>query len=103
VSGTNFTQPTYDLSSIKAALSSVGSLRMTGSSRVTAVALGFDDQDIVNAIQSIKSSDFYKTMPSQKMPSSPNQDVYKFQFKGIDIYAKFQNLCGFIVVSFKEK
>lgn len=103
MSNISFTQPTYNLSSIKAALCSVSSLRMTGSSRITATALGFDDQDVVDAIQAIKSTDFYKTMPPIKMPSSPNHDVYRFSFKGVEIYAKFQNLCGFIVVSFKER
>ncbi len=102
MAGANFSQPTYNLSSIKKVLSSVDSLRMTGSSRATAFALGFEDQDIVDAIQSIQSTDFYKTMPSTAMPGSANHDVYKFSFKGIDIYAKFQNLNGFIVVSFKE-
>lgn len=83
------------------ALSDVNSLRITGSSRKGALELGFEDQDIVDAIQSIKTTDFYKTMPSQKIPGSANHDVYKFSFKGIGIYAKFQNLNGFIVVSFK--
>jgi len=103
MSKTSYSQPTYNLSSIKSAMSSVASLRITGSSRQTIQLLGFDDQDVVDAIQSIKNSDFHKTMPSNQMPTAPNQDVYKFSYNGVEIYAKFQNLAGFIVVSFKER
>ncbi|MBM5096060.1 type II toxin-antitoxin system MqsR family toxin [Vibrio parahaemolyticus] len=100
---TSFTTPTYNLSSLQQAFKSVNTLRMTGTARQGANALGMDDQDVVNAIQCLKPSDFYKTMPSAKMPTAANHDVYKFTWCGKEIYAKFQDLGGFIVVSFKEK
>lgn len=99
---TSFTTSTYNLNTVKAALSSVSNLRMTGVARRGAVSLGMDDSDIVNAIQSLKISDFYKTMASEKMPQYGNMDVYKTNWNGQNIYMKFQNIAGFIVVSFKQ-
>lgn len=74
---------------------------MTKTARRGATSLGFDDQDIVDAIQSITSSHFYKTMPSDTS-GYPHHDVYKFVFKNVYIYLKFQDLAGHMVVSFKE-
>jgi motility quorum-sensing regulator/GCU-specific mRNA interferase toxin len=98
----NYTTPTYDLTTVKKNLNSVSKLRMTKSSRLDAVALGFDDQDIVDVIKSVQDTDFHKTMPSIKIPHAPNQDVYKVHWKSLYLYLKFQNLNGFLVVSFKR-
>lgn len=96
--------PTYDLASIKAEFKNVNSLRMTGSARQGAVALGFSDQDVVDAIQAITSADFYKSMPPINPSFSAMQDVYKPSFKGVDLYVKFQVLAsGQLVLSFKAK
>lgn len=94
---------TYNLQNIKDQFSSVSVLRMTLSARQGASELGMDDQDVVNAIKSLTSHDFHKTMPSEKMPSAAHFDVYKFVWEGNNIYAKFQDLNGLLVVSFKEK
>ena len=96
----SFTTPTYDLKAIKKTFNSVGKLKMTGTSRKGATELGFDDQDVVNAIQSISNSDFYKTMPANN-PNFKQHDVYKFHWKSVHIYLKFQDLNGYLVVSFK--
>jgi hypothetical protein len=98
----NYTTPTYDLTTIKKSLSSVSKLRMTRSSRLDAVALGFDDQDIVDVIKAVKETDFHKTMPSIKFPQAANQDVYRVHWKSLYLYLKFQYLNGFLVVSFKR-
>ncbi len=95
--------PTYNLQTIKNACASTATLSMTGSARRGASALGMEDQDVVDAIQSLNPNDFHKTMPSIKMPTAANQDVYKFDWRGTKIYAKFQDLGGLLVVSFKEK
>ena len=46
-------KPTYDLATIQSAFSSVNTLKMTGSARRGAFALGFSDQDIIDAIQAM--------------------------------------------------
>lgn len=98
----SFTTPTYNLASIKNSFSSVDKLRMTRVARQGAVTLGMDDGDVVDAIQSITSTDFHKTMPSEKMPHLANFDVYRMTWKSMNIYAKFQDIGGFMVVSFKR-
>ncbi len=100
MTGVSFTIPSYDLESIQQALNSVSKLRMTMSARKGAISLGLDDQDIIDAIQSIDHRDFYKTMPSNN-PIFPYQDVYKFHWQALAIYAKFQNVNGYFVLSFK--
>ena len=101
MTGTSYTTPTSNLKDIKKALSSVKTLRMTGSSRFDATNLGLDDQDIVDAIQNIQDLDFYKSMPSYNS-TFPYQDVYKFNWRSLYIYAKFQNVNGYFVLSFKR-
>lgn len=97
-------EPTYNLLKIKSDFSSVKKLRLTRTARINALdELGMDDQDIVDAIASLTSNDFYKTMPSIKKPCAPYLDVYRFSWKNQRIYAKFQDLCGLIVVSFKAR
>lgn len=96
--------PTYDLASIKAEFKSVNSLRMTGSARQGAVALGFSDQDVVDAIQAINPEDFYKSMPPKHPQFSAMQDVYRPSFNGVELYVKFQILAsGQLVLSFKAR
>ena len=102
MTGTSYTNPTFNLASIKSSLDSIQKLRTTGRARVDYTALGFSEQDVVDAIASIKPSDFHKTMASDKMPIYGNFDVYKTSHKGINVYLKFQSINGFIVVSFKE-
>lgn len=93
--------PTYDLCVVQQAMNNVGKLRMTKRARTDAVALGLDDQDIVDVIQSIGPRDFYKTMPSLKLPDAQYQDVYKVVWEELYLYIKFQYIGGYLVVSFK--
>jgi hypothetical protein len=41
-------------------------------------------------------------MPPDKMPHLANFDVYRITCKNTNIYTKFQDLGGFMVVSFKR-
>lgn len=100
---TSFNNPTYNLNHLKQALNNVNKLRMTRVARQGAVELGMDDDDVVNVIQAIKSTDFYKTMPSEKMPQLANFDVYRTWWEGVEIYLKFQDISGYLVVSFKRR
>ncbi len=96
--------PTYDLATIQVTFSTVDTLRMTGSARRGAVALGFSDQDVVDAIKALSPDDFYKSMPPVNPAFTAMQDVYKSVFHGIELYIKFQLLSdGQIVLSFKQK
>ena len=96
--------PTYNLGAIKSAFGSISTLRMTGSARRDAFGLGFSDQDVVDAIQALRSVDFHKTMKPTTTGFTAMHDVYKPNFKGIDLYVKFQLLAnGQIILSFKEK
>lgn len=97
----DYRKPTYDLCTIQQAMNHVGKLRMTKSARTDAVALGLDDQEIIDVLQSIEPSDFYKTMPSITMPDAQNQDVYKVMWEELYLYIKFQYIGGYLVVSFK--
>ena len=96
--------PTYDLGTIKSTFNSTSSLRMTGSARQDAFALGFSDRDVVDAIQALTPDDFYKTMSPNTPGFTAMHDVYKPNFKGFDLYVKFQVLAdGQLLLSFKEK
>lgn len=101
MTGTSYTNPTFDLNSIKSELDNIDKLHATGAARRGFVELGFSDQDVVDAISQIKSGDFHKTMPSDKMPEY-YFDVYKTKYKSKNIYVKFQKIKDFTVVSFKE-
>lgn len=100
---TSFTNSTFNLATIKSTFSSISKLRTTSVAREGYTAMGMDDADVVAAIQALKENDFYKTMPSEKCPQYGNFDVYKSKWNGLDIYMKFQNINGFIIVSFKER
>jgi len=94
--------PTYDLNTIKQQLNSVSNLRMTLRAKQDATAIGFSDQDIIDVVQELTQADFYKTMAPLKPNFTANHDVYRPNFKGIDLYIKFQLAPnGQVIVSFK--
>ena len=53
---------TYDLEVIKRVFSSTKTLRITATALGNARALGFSQQDIIDAIQQLKGRDFVKSM-----------------------------------------
>lgn len=76
---------------------------MTNSATQGMVALGFNQNDVVNAIQALTRKNFYKSMPPFNLRFAAWQDVYKLKFKDIDLYIKFQiNENGELLLSFKE-
>lgn len=80
--------PHYALDSIKAAFSSVESLRITGTARRSAFALGLLLADVVRVIQSITREHFYKSMTS--LSDHRNwQDVYLVPFDRTVLSVKF--------------
>ncbi len=97
-------KPTYNLKTIQDAFNDVNKLRMTFSAMQTQLELGFSKQNVVDAIQALTEKDFYKSMPPVNENFVSWQDVYKPQFKGVDLYIKFQvDHRGETIISFKEK
>lgn len=96
--------PKYNLSSIKLAFNQPSKLRMTGTAMQGQYELAFSDQDVVDVIQSLLSTDFYKSMKPSNNRFTAWQDVYKPTHKGIKLYVKFQiQKHGEIIVSFKAR
>ena len=97
-------KPAYELNVIKIAFNSVKKLNMTASAMQGQYAIGFSDQDVVDAIQSLTSADFYKSMQPEHDAFIARQDVYKSVFKSVALYIKFQvDSRGEVVVSFKAR
>lgn len=66
--------------------------------------MGWGRDEILQCVQQLTRSDFYKSMTSHHN-SQLWQDVYRPIFKGKDLYVKVQILPGeqSIVISFKER
>ncbi len=94
----------YNLKTLKLAFDNVDKLNMTVSAMQGQYELGFSDRDIVDVIQSLTDTDFYKSMPPQHAGFSAWQDVYKPIFKEIELYVKFQiDNRGEVIISFKAR
>lgn len=95
-------KPTYPLQEIKKLISE-NMYRITQSALNGALELNLDENDICECIcDTLTEDDFYKTMPSEVMPSLW-QDVYKVRFHRIPIYLKMQinKKKNVVVISFK--
>lgn len=93
----------YDLEAIKLAFSSVKVLRVTATALKDARAMGFSQQDMVDAIQRLTRKNFVKSMTTYA-DHRVWQDVYNTEFNGYCLYIKFQiDETGHFVISFKEK
>ena len=97
-------KPTYDIEAIKAAMSSVGLLKVTGSALRGAASLGFGRHEIITTIHSISRRHFYKSMTSNA-DHRIWQDVYHVPTKVGILYIKFtiDSVAEFLLLSFKEK
>ena len=97
-------EPKYNLNTIKLAFSTVDNLNMTYSAMQGQYELAFRDQDVVDVIQALTSTDFYKSMPPEHESFSAWQDVYKSTFKDVKLYVKFQiDKRGEVIISFKAR
>jgi motility quorum-sensing regulator/GCU-specific mRNA interferase toxin len=97
-------KPTYDLAGFKQAFCSVDKLAVTTVALKGAVALGMNRQGIVDTIQTMERSHFYKSMTSHADPRVW-QDVYHVPVEGCEVYLKFtaDTVTEFKLLSFKEK
>jgi len=92
----------YSLAELKSLVES-GGFKVTQVALQTALALGFDEDDIKECIvESLEATHFYKTMPSEKVPGCW-QDVYKITYRATRMYVKLQIGHGgeAIIISFK--
>ncbi|MDA3808863.1 MAG: type II toxin-antitoxin system MqsR family toxin [Spirochaetaceae bacterium] len=92
--------PSYSLSTIKKDIRS-GNYFITNSARVNSIAIGFDAEDIKEIGLNLIESDFYKTMGSEKFLTRM-QDVYRTEYRGIQVYYKVQITNRTIIISCKE-
>jgi hypothetical protein len=98
-------EPTYDLRELQ---------RLIGQGRISsqisraavdgASALDLDDEAIVDAVLTLESGHFYKSMEAEKCPGLW-QDVYHVSYRGTWLYIKLQLLPDgrAAVVQFKER
>jgi len=95
--------PTFDLEALQAAFSDANTLNRTTTAKRSATALGFNANDIVAIIQSIRRDHFYKSMTSHANHDMW-QDVYFVPSSAGVLYVKFtMSKDGFLLLSFKEK
>jgi motility quorum-sensing regulator/GCU-specific mRNA interferase toxin len=97
-------KPSYDLGAFRAAFSSAERLNATGSAIRGALSIGFDLNGIVDTIQTMRPSQFYKSMTSYA-DHRVWQDVYHVPSSAGMLYVKFTEdaVTAFLLLSFKEK
>ncbi|WP_246661531.1 MULTISPECIES: type II toxin-antitoxin system MqsR family toxin [unclassified Tardiphaga] len=97
-------KPTHDLKTVQSVFSNTQGLHITGTALRDAAALGYGSEGIIETIQSIEASHFYKSMPSEKKPGTW-QDVYRVPDGDIELYVKFTSdvVTEFRLLSFKER
>ena len=97
-------KPTYDLDAFRAAFGRGERLRVTGTATRSAAALGFGSREIVAIIQTMRRSQFYKSMTSHA-DHCVWQDVYHVPSSVGTLYVKFtaDSVSQFLLLSFKEK
>lgn len=95
--------PKYDLAIIQTMIAA-GEYRITSSAMRDAAMIDYDSKDIKRIVLSLKTDDFYKSMPSHKSETIW-QDVYHKTIKedGVNLYIKLQIVKDAIIISFKEK
>jgi motility quorum-sensing regulator/GCU-specific mRNA interferase toxin len=97
-------KPTYDLEAFRAACSAVERLNVTTTAVRTAAALGFGRAEIVETIQTMKRTQFYKSMTAHH-DHHVWQDVYHVPSSVGVLYVKFTSdvVSEFLLLSFKER
>jgi motility quorum-sensing regulator/GCU-specific mRNA interferase toxin len=97
-------KPTYELKAFKKACDDPQELNVTVTARKDAFDLGFNEQGMVDVIQTMERSHFYKSMTSYA-DYKIWQDVYHVPSKAGLLYVKFTAdvVTEFLLLSFKEK
>ena len=76
--------------------------RITGTAFRDAVALGFDEDDILEVVLRLSSKELYKSMTTHH-DNKMWQDVYHVILQKKELYVKLQINEDAIVISFKER
>ena len=97
-------KPTYGLDAFKAAFASVETLHVTGAAPRSAASLGFRRSEIVATIQTMRRSQFYKSMTAHANHRIW-QDVYHLPSAAGLLYVKFtaDAVTEFLLLLFKKK
>lgn len=96
----------HDLAAVKAKFARVDTLEATRTAIVSARALGYTLEDIVDAVQALEGSDFVKSETAHSPPSSKVwHDTYHLPWDGRWLYLKFagETLVDVVLTSFKER
>lgn len=96
--------PTHDLEEIKLAFSK-GNGVFTWTATQDAAALGYGSEEIVSIIQTMETTQLFKSMTSN-YDVKVWQDVYHVPHAGGTLYVKFTDngtVTDFTLLSFKEK
>lgn len=98
-------KPTHLLSGIKDKFAYVAGLEMTAVAWRNAQALGYTLEDVVDAIQALRTTDFVKSETAHSPPNSKVwHDTYMMSWDGRGLYLKFagETLIDLTLTSFKE-
>ena len=96
-------KPTYDLDGFRQEFSSAKALRMTRTAQDATLRLGLTLEDVVQVVQSMRRSHFYKSMTSHA-DHRVWQDVYHVPWGGLVLYVKLTvDELGRLILSMKEK
>jgi motility quorum-sensing regulator/GCU-specific mRNA interferase toxin len=96
-------KPTYDLEGFRQEFRTARALRMTRSAQDATLRLGLTLDDVVQVVQGMKRSNFYKSMTSHA-DHRVWQDVYHVPWRGLVLYVKLTvDEFGRLILSMKEK
>jgi motility quorum-sensing regulator/GCU-specific mRNA interferase toxin len=95
-------RPHYDLGTIQATFCEVQALRITATGMQSARALSMTRADIIDCIQAMARTQFFKSMTSLA-DARIWQDVYHVPYRDVVLYVKFTTDAeGYLIISFKE-
>lgn len=98
-------KPHHDLKAIQQKFSSRDTLEITAKAYACALELGYDRQDIVDAVQDLERADFVKSTAAHSPPiKGVWHDTYRMTWDKRDLYIKFAGaiVVDVTLVSFKE-
>ncbi len=94
--------PHYLLSEIHAQMLTEQDMNLTATALAGIRAVGMSQADALSVIKKLARKNFYKSMTTHG-DNRIWQDVYHSNWKGIDLYIKFQRHEEYFVISFKER
>lgn len=95
-------RPQYDLKAIIAQMDSVEGMNLTLSAVEGIRMAGMVKTEALEVVRGLSNANFYKSMTTHKSHQIW-QDVYHGEWRGKQLYVKFQQAGEYFVVSFKER